>query len=249
MDHRRLRSRPEKKGFSGFTTAEMEKMDRILNESGQLPSSEVIKKLTSGFNRSTGRAGKPILKWTDVQNWFLDRQKGHMSKDTPLTVPNYFPPAQEACALKNLNETSDMSKGEKVIDLSKLEFEAKSSDDAWYDVEIFITHRFINSSGHEVLVRYDGFGKEEDEWVHVKNVRERSVPLEHSECNKVMIGDTVLCFHEKTDQARHYDAQVIDIQRKLHDIRGCRCIFLIRYEHDNSEESVRLKRLCCRPEY
>lgn len=40
---------------------------------------------------------------------------------------------------------------------------------------------------------------------------------------------------EKTDEARYYDAEVIDIQRKLHDIRGCRCIFLIRYEHDNFE--------------
>ncbi|KAI3787685.1 hypothetical protein L2E82_00018 [Cichorium intybus] len=43
---------------------------------------------------------------------------------------------------------------------------------------------------------------------------------------------TVLCFQEKTDQARYYDAQLMDIQRKLHDIRGCRCIFFIRYEHD-----------------
>ncbi|KAK1408403.1 hypothetical protein QVD17_40145 [Tagetes erecta] len=247
MDHHRLRPRSEIKGFSGFTTAEMEKMDRTLNESGQLPNSEVIKRLTTGFNRSAGRAGKPVLKWTEAQSWFLDRQKDLTSKDTSPTVPNNFPPAQD-CFMKNMNETSGISKGEKGMDLSKLEFEAKSSDAAWYDVETFITHRVISSSEYEVLVRYADFGPEEDEWVHVKNVRERSVPFEHSECNKVIVGDTVLCFQEKTDQARHYDAQVIDIQRKLHDIRGCRCIFLIRYEHDNSEESVRLKRLCCRPE-
>ncbi|KAI3706803.1 hypothetical protein L6452_24778 [Arctium lappa] len=249
MDHR-LRSRGEKKVFSGFTTAEMEKMERVLKESGECPlGPEVFKNMTKGFNRSAGRAGKPVLKWTEVQSWFLNRQQGLMSKDTLLTGTNKLPAAQEACALKNMNETSDMSKGEKVLDLSKLEFEAKSSDDAWYDVETFITHRFLSSGEPEVLVRYIGFGTEEDEWVHVKNVRLRSVPLEHSECNKIMIGDVVLCFQEKTDQARYYDAQVIDIQRKLHDIRGCRCIFFIRYEHDNSEESVRLKRLCCRPEY
>ncbi|XP_076961090.1 protein SAWADEE HOMEODOMAIN HOMOLOG 2-like [Bidens hawaiensis] len=214
----------------------MEKMDRVLKQSEQIPNLEVIKKLTTGFNRSAGRAGKPLLKWTEVQSWFLDRQKCLMPKDTSLTVPN-------------VNGISDMSKGEKVIDLSKLKYEAKSSDGAWYDAEIFIKHRFISSSGYEVLVRYDGFGKEEDEWVHIKNVRERSVPLEDSECYKVMAGDAVLCFQEETDIARYYDAQVIDIQRKLHDMRGCRCIFLIRYEHDNSEESVRLTRLCCRPEY
>ncbi|KAJ0806044.1 putative chromatin remodeling & transcriptional activation CHROMO-DOMAIN family [Helianthus annuus] len=137
--------------------------------------------------------------------------------------------------MKHVYNMQQIYAGEKFIDLSKLEFEAKSSDGAWYDVEIFITYRFISSSGYEVLVRYDGFGPEEDEWVHVKNVRERSVPLEHSECDKIMVGDTVLCFQEKIDMARHYDAQILDIQRKLHDIRGCRCIFLIRYEHDNSE--------------
>ncbi|KAM0045854.1 putative chromatin remodeling & transcriptional activation CHROMO-DOMAIN family [Helianthus debilis subsp. tardiflorus] len=251
MDHR-LRCRGEKKVFSGFTKTEMEKMERVLKESGQLPNSEVIKKLTGGFNRSASRAGKPALKWTEVQDWFLVRQQDLMSKGTSPIVPNNFnnfPPAQEACALENINETSDMSKGEKVIDLSNMEFEAKSSDDSWYDVETFITHRFLESDGPQVLVRYIGFGTEEDEWVHAKNVRERSVPLENSECNKVMVGDTLLCLQEKMEQAKYYDAQVIDIQRKLHDIRGCRCVFRIRYEHDNAEESVRLDRLCGQPEY
>lgn len=47
----------------------------------------------------------------------------------------------------------------------------------------------------EVRVRYAGFGKEDDEWVNVKNrVRERSIPLEASDCHKVKVGDLVLCF-------------------------------------------------------
>ncbi|KAI7738595.1 hypothetical protein M8C21_010008 [Ambrosia artemisiifolia] len=111
MDHHLLRFRGEKKLFSGFTTAEMEKMERVLKESGQLPNSEVIKKLTGGFNRSAGRAGKPALRCTEVQDWFLVRQQDLMSKDTSLTVPNTSPPAQDACALENVNETSDTSKG------------------------------------------------------------------------------------------------------------------------------------------
>ncbi|PWA82649.1 Chromo domain-like protein [Artemisia annua] len=228
--------------------AGMEKMERVLKESGEHLDRKAFKYLAKGFNRSAGRAGKPAIKWTDVQSWFHDRQEGLLSKDTSLNGPNNLSGAQEVCALKNGNEVSDTSKGEKGIDLSKLEFEAKSSyDNAWYDVETFITHRFLSSGGPEVLVRYVGFGDDEDEWVHVKNVRERSVPLEHSECNRVMVGDTVLCFQEKPDQARYYDAQVIDIQRKLHDIRGCRCVFLVQYEHDKTEESVRLKRLCMSP--
>lgn len=44
-------------------------------------------------------------------------------------------------------------------------------------------------------MRFVGFGLGEDEWVNVrKAVRERSVALEHSECNKVKVGDIVLCF-------------------------------------------------------
>lgn len=44
-------------------------------------------------------------------------------------------------------------------------------------------------------MRYVGFGPEEDEWINVrKSVRERSVPLENSECIKVRVGDSVLCF-------------------------------------------------------
>lgn len=47
----------------------------------------------------------------------------------------------------------------------------------------------------EVLVRYIGFGPDEDEWVNVmKAVRERSITLERSECQKVKVGDTALCF-------------------------------------------------------
>lgn len=47
----------------------------------------------------------------------------------------------------------------------------------------------------EARVRYHGFGKEEDEWVNVKDgVRERSIPLEASECHKLKEGHLVLCF-------------------------------------------------------
>ncbi|XP_076915069.1 protein SAWADEE HOMEODOMAIN HOMOLOG 1-like [Bidens hawaiensis] len=233
MDHQ-LRPRAEKKLFSGFTAFEMEKMERVLKELGQVPNSEVIKKMTGGFNRSAGRAGKPVLKWPEVQNWLLVKHQELVSKD---------------CAFENINEASDTSKGVKDTGMSNLEFEAKSSDDSWYDVETFITHRFLESSGPQVLVRYVGFGTEEDEWVHAKNVRERSVPLEHSECNKVTVGDTLLCFQERNGDASYYDALVIDIQRKLHDVRGCRCVFLIRYVHDNSEESVQLNSLCGPPDY
>ncbi|GAU14254.1 hypothetical protein TSUD_308140 [Trifolium subterraneum] len=100
----------------------------------------------------------------------------------------------------------------------------------------------------EVRVRFVGFGAEEDEWVNIKNsVRERSVPFENTECSNLKVGDPVLCFQERRDQAIYYDSHIVEIQRRMHDIRGCRCHILIRYDHDNSEEKVRLRRLCHRP--
>lgn len=50
-------------------------------------------------------------------------------------------------------------------------------------------------SKQEVHVRYVGFGAEEDEWVNARDsVRVRSVALEHSDCQKVKVGDLVVCF-------------------------------------------------------
>jgi len=40
---------------------------------------------------------------------------------------------------------------------------------------------------------------------------------------------------ERRDQAIYYDARIVEIQRRMHDVRGCRCLILIRYDHDNSE--------------
>ncbi|WMV56155.1 hypothetical protein MTR67_049540 [Solanum verrucosum] len=117
-----------------------------------------------------------------------------------------------------------------------------------YDIDTFITHRFLNSEEPEALVRFVGFGLGEDEWVNVrKAVRERSVALENSECNKVQVGDIILCFQEGKDEEKYLEAQVIEIQKKLHDIRGCRCLFVIRYTGDDTEETIRLRRMCVRP--
>jgi hypothetical protein len=45
----------------------------------------------------------------------------------------------------------------------------------------------------------------------------------------------VLNFQEGKDQALYFDAHVLDAQRRRHDVRGCRCRFLVRYDHDQSE--------------
>ncbi|KAB2024730.1 hypothetical protein ES319_D06G106100v1 [Gossypium barbadense] len=253
MDRLRLRQRQRQRAaFSGFTKPEIKKMEKFLMKSRELLlSKEFCKKMARNFSSSAGRAGKPIIKWTEVQSWFLARLQESASKVPSLTDTSKTESRiSETCPLDDGPQIPQVLKvvskmGEKIPDLSGLEFEARSSKDgAWYDVDTFLTQRHPGSGEPEVLVRFVGFGADEDEWVNVKKaVRLRSIPFQHSECNKVMVGDLVLCLQEKRDQLIYYDVHVNEVERKTHDIRGCRCIFLIRYDHDGSEERVRLRRL------
>lgn len=54
--------------------------------------------------------------------------------------------------------------------------------------------------------------------------------------------DGVMAFitQERQDHALYFDAYVVEIQRRLHDIGGCRCIFVVRYEHDHYEVGKQL---------
>uniref|UniRef100_A0A803N861 SAWADEE domain-containing protein n=1 Tax=Chenopodium quinoa TaxID=63459 RepID=A0A803N861_CHEQI len=243
----RLRPR-ERKVFSGFTDIEIEKLECLFTEYGELSvNRDFCVKVAKGISRSTGRAGKPVVKWDEVQSWFQNRQKTSPVKAAPPSinqkeispspdVSKNVAARPDASDLKKTNESNQVPKGEKLPDLSELEFEARSRDGAWYDVERFLSHRFLSSGETEVRVRFVGFGAEEDEWVNVKNdVRERSIPLENWECQKVKAGDVMLCLQERKDQAIYYDALILDIERKMHDIRGCRCLFSIQYDHDKSE--------------
>ncbi|MBA0599279.1 hypothetical protein Gorai_005506 [Gossypium raimondii] len=124
-----------------------------------------------------------------------------------------------------------------VEDLKELSFEARSAKDyAWYDVETFLNYRVLCNGELEVRVRFAGFDKAEDEWVNVETaVRERSIPLEPSECGMVNIGDLVLCYLDREYYQLYCDAHVVDIQRQTHDDKGCTCVFVVCYDHDYSE--------------
>ncbi|GMG99083.1 hypothetical protein Nepgr_000923 [Nepenthes gracilis] len=293
----RLRPR-DRKVFSGFTTAEFEKLEKLLYEFGeQTLSREFCQKVAIAFSRSAGRAGKPRVKWDEIQGWFQNKQKECLVKSNSLSLqlmeittlpdvagnlvvrPDACIPkhSHEQCEIlinlpstqlmettclpgvrktlvacpdayipKKAHEVNRVPKGAKFAYLSDFEVEARSSrDGAWYDVDRIITHRVVSSGEVEVRVRFSGYGAKDDEWVNAKrSVRERSIPLEHWECYKVKVRDVVLCFQEKKDQALYYDAHVVGILRRMHDIRGCRCIFLVRYDHDRTEASSKLD-ICC----
>ncbi|KMZ60332.1 hypothetical protein ZOSMA_5G01990 [Zostera marina] len=211
-----------------FTDDEIKQLEVLLMEAKDEPKdTKFYQNLTTKINLASARTGKKALQWIQVRRWILNKKKHLLTKEKP-------------------NGSISDKLGE---NQPKVEFEAKSANDGgWYDVARFLSHRFNDHCQFECLIRYENFGTDEDEWVIVKEaVRRRSVPIDSDECYRVAVGDHVICFHEMESNACYFDAHVMEIQRKRHDIRGCRCRFLIRYDHDSVQETVSLERICCRP--
>ncbi|GMH14354.1 hypothetical protein Nepgr_016195 [Nepenthes gracilis] len=239
-----------------FTQTEVAQMEAILLEhKNQMPAKEIIDALADKFSKSAERSGKITVQGRQVWNWFQNKRYALRAKlvKSPgkLTVSPL--PRDDVVLVRNVPQGPQpvpIPSGRIAPENSPMEFEAKSArDGAWYDVQAFLSHRYLDTGDPEVLVRFSGFGAEEDEWVNVrKHVRQRSLPCESSECVAVLPGDLILCFQEGKEQALYFDAHVLDAQRRRHDVRGCRCRFLVRYDHDQSEEIVPLRKVCRRPE-
>lgn len=201
--------------------------------------------------QSDPAAGKVPAKLSASPMPHSDPAAGRIMTQAPQSVPSpqarTMPQAPQPLPAPSV---ALQSVGRSALDNTQMEFEARSArDGAWYDVASFLSHRSVETGDPEVLVRFSGFGAEEDEWVNVRmHVRQRSLPCESSECIAVLPGDLILCFQEGKEQALYYDAHVLDAQRRRHDVRGCRCRFLVRYDHDQSEEIVPLRKVCRRPE-
>ncbi|KAF8378948.1 hypothetical protein HHK36_028373 [Tetracentron sinense] len=245
--------------------AEMEACLQELNNA--IPEREVLIALAEKFSASSERAGKIIVQMKQVWNWFQNKRYAQRAKliKAPGKLSVSPMPRDDSVPVRNVH-SMPVSLGRNASDNNtQMEFEAKSArDGAWYDVATFISHRLFETGDpslflvfscqygwpfQEVRVRFAGFEAEEDEWVNVrKHVRQRSLPCEASECVAVLPGDLILCFQEGKEQALYFDAHVLDAQRRRHDVRGCRCRFLVRYDHDQSEEIVPLRKVCRRPE-
>ncbi|KAM1256754.1 hypothetical protein FF1_030888 [Malus domestica] len=239
-------------------------MEAILQQyNNTMPSREVLMAVADKFSESPERKGKITVQMKQVWNWFQNRRYAiraksskvlgkldvsPMSRDDSAAARNVPQGPQQIAAPVHVPSVPGSGKG--ASENAIFEFEAKSGrDGAWYDVANFLSHKNLETVNPEVLVRFAGFGPEEDEWVNVrKHVRQRSLPCESSECVAVLPGDLILCFQEGKEQALYFDAHVLDAQRRRHDVRGCRCRFLVRYVHDQSEEIVPLRKVCRRPE-
>lgn len=241
-----------------FLPNEVTKLVKLYEEyQNSGPSHEVLQGLVEKFSKARERDGKgsvnrkQVMQWFQNRRWYVrkkeaEKQIGQLSDKESLsegTQTTISPPSDDLDAATPITPPVDE------IDMSAVEFEAKSSKDgAWYDVRTFLEHRILDS-GPEVRVRFAGYGPEDDEWVDVRSaVRQRSLACEESDCTSIFPGEMVLCFLEGTKQALFYDAYVVDVERRKHDIRGCRCRFLVQYEHNGSMGILPLKQLCRRPE-
>jgi len=234
-----------------FFPQEVQEMEKFLEDGkGAVPPRDTISSLAEKFSAAPERAGKILVQWKQVWTWFQNRRHAQKAKGTKVPGNTAPSPRDDSGAKRVVTNSAAVPSGRNVLVASEMEFEAKSArDGAWYDVASFVTHRMFESGDPEVRVRFAGFGAEEDEWVNVKKcVRQRSLPCEASECVVMLSGDLVLCFQEGKEQALYFDAHVLDAQRRRHDARGCRCRFLVRYDHDQSEEIVPLWKVCRRPE-
>lgn len=250
---------------SEFTLAEVLEMENLYRKRGkEVKKQEFCEEVATNFSGSAYRNSKSIITWDQVHTWFLDRQLFSAVKSkssvadsnaatNKLAILNSSP-----TALKNLvalskawatAEKPTKPKAQRVEELSDLIFEALSAKDcAWYDVAAFLNFRIMYSGELEVRVRFSGFSHDQDEWVNVrKGLRERSIPLEPSECHKVKVGDLVLCFRANEDHALYSDAHVVRIERQLHDKDNCTCTFVVCFEYDSAEGEVQCSEICCRP--
>ncbi|KAJ0076026.1 hypothetical protein Patl1_33995 [Pistacia atlantica] len=253
--------------FAVQVQVQIKELESTYKELGEASlSQEFCQALATSFSFAASRAARPAIPWQQVQSWFLDKLKGSRTKVQPSSskalsffvnlsreiFPSIEPETSQKpkgliiciiiigkCCFRFI-DLVELNLGNRISELKECQFEAKSAKDAaWYDVASFLTYRVTYA---------------EDEWVKVKEgVRERSIPLEPSECHEVNVGDLVLCYQEREHQAVYCDAYVVEIQRQLHhdnnDIEACRCIFLVRYSHDYTEEAVDLGRLCRRPKH
>ncbi|KAK6124684.1 hypothetical protein DH2020_041567 [Rehmannia glutinosa] len=232
-----------------FTLAEIIEMEKLFKKMRDKPiTQEFCQGLSAKFSSSTYRSEKSPIKWEQVQSWFQDKLTASEAAVIPTSDDKGNVDSKVALVEKRTKATT-ISASEAAKELPDLLFEAKSAKDyAWFDVGSFLTYRVLNSGELVVRVRFAGFGKEEDEWVSLKRaIRERSIPLEHSECHKVSVGDLVLCYRAAEDDALYCDAYVVEIERKSHGDDRCTCIFVVRYDHDNVEGKVPIDYLCCRP--
>ncbi|KAF7081762.1 hypothetical protein CFC21_085673 [Triticum aestivum] len=241
-----------------FTHAEVAKMLEVLRDLNAMPKRPIIQGLTDDLNASPDRSGdgQVPVQYSQVHTWFQNRRYTQKRRgERPPAQGKMLPTGAEAQhpasyrVQSSCPSNSESQSGNASSDCGLVQLEAKSpTNGAWFDVAAILSYRFSETGDQEIQVWFSGFGAEEEEWINVcKSVRLRSLPCIDTECVGVLPGDLILCYQVRKEQALYFDAHVLEVERRTHDLRGCRCSFLVRYDHDHSEEMVPLRKVCRRP--
>ncbi|KAK9937950.1 hypothetical protein M0R45_014714 [Rubus argutus] len=242
-----------------FNQTEVAEMEAILHQhNNTMPARELLVALAEKFSETAERKGKFQVQMKQVWNWFQNRRYAIRAKSSKvLGKLNVSPmPRVESTPVRNvpqgpqpiavpIHAPSVPSSARGASENPILEFEAKSGRMLLaffniliivflYDVANFLSHRHLETGDPEVLVRFAGFGPEEDEWVNVrKHVRQRSLPphVNHQSVLQFSLETSYFVFRK--------------VKSRLCTLMP---MFLVRYVHDQSEEIVPLRKVCRRPE-
>uniref|UniRef100_A0A804MMP8 Homeobox domain-containing protein n=1 Tax=Zea mays TaxID=4577 RepID=A0A804MMP8_MAIZE len=203
-----------------FLPSEVAEMEaRLLQLNNGIPTRAVLQTLADKFSASPERAGKVAIQPKQVWNWFQNRRYSHRAK-TPRAASS--PPAKMTPSGADHHQHAANASAFRAAQLSS----------------VAAAHHGSSSTGknpvESVSVEFEAKSARDGAWYDV------AAFLSHRLFES---GDP-----EGKDQALYYDAHVLDAQRRRHDVRGCRCRFLVRYDHDSSEEIVPLRKVCRRPE-
>ncbi|KAL3645923.1 hypothetical protein CASFOL_011103 [Castilleja foliolosa] len=145
--------------FSGFTKAEVEKKERLFDESKeQSPEMDFYKNLARSFNGQT---------YFEVRSWFEKKRRNGLLKETSF----------DSDILRNKATEDPISpeNAERMVEMYP-SWCLKQGRRLMGHGMMLIRLSPTDLSVQEVYVRYAGFGAAEDEWVNVNSdVRERSI--------------------------------------------------------------------------
>ncbi|KMS94643.1 hypothetical protein BVRB_016700 [Beta vulgaris subsp. vulgaris] len=148
-----------------FHPAEVAHMEAVLRDhGGHVPAREHLVELAQKFSNSPERAGKITVQMKQVWNWFQNRRYALRSKLVKSPNPRDMPPnPRDEVAVAPLRmvppapQQTLVPSGHNVIrnasENPPMEFEAKSArDGAWYDVQAFLSHRYLETGNPTVTV-------------------------------------------------------------------------------------------------
>nr|CAB3456779.1 unnamed protein product [Digitaria exilis] len=217
--------RPPSTGAPAFRflpseVAEMEARLQQLNNS--IPNRVVLQTLADKFSASPERAGRVSIQPKQVWNWFQNRRYSHRAKTTSRAAP---PPAT-----KMTPSGADHIQHATSSSAFRAAAQQPSAAAGHHGSSPAAGKNLVEG----VQVEFEAKSARDGAWYDVAAFLSHRL-FESGE-------------PEGKEQALYFDARVLDAQRRRHDVRGCRCRFLVRYDHDSSEEIVPLRKVCRRPE-